>query len=125
MKKKLKLATPIIINGKPIDSFDYDVDEISGELFMEAEIQQKSATNYKGGMSPMEFNTGLHLYLGMAAIIALDSKVDWSDLLRIKGKDIVKIVAIGRTFITGSEGDSQASSSDEPTETSPESTTQA
>lgn len=126
MKKKLTLSAPITINGKPVKELDYDVEAIDGALFLEAETQQKTATNFKGGMAPLEFNTGLHLYLGMAAIIAINPTIDWSDLSRVKGRDLVELVKVGRSFIQGDSAESsQEKNSAEHTETSPESTTQA
>lgn len=125
MKQKLTLIHPVSINGKQISELEYDTDEIDGALFMEAEVQQKAATSYKGGMAPMEFNTGLHLYLGMAAVIAIHRDYDWTDLSRLKGRDIVQLAQVGRSFITGSAEESQEKSSDEHTETMPESTTPA
>jgi hypothetical protein len=72
-----------------------------------------------------EFDFGLHLYLGYAAIIAVNPSYDFSDLERIKGHDTVEVMAIGRNFMLKSDEDAQENDSDEPTETTPESTTPA
>ena len=45
-----------------------------------------------------EFDFGLHLYLGYAAIVAVNPTYDFSDLERMKGADVVEVMAIGRKF---------------------------
>ena len=72
-----------------------------------------------------EFDFGLHLYLGYAAIIAVNPSYDFSDMERIKGHDVVEVMQIGRNFMLASDKASPESDSDEHTETTPESTTQA
>ena len=72
-----------------------------------------------------EFDFGLHLYLGFAAIIAVNPSYDFADLERMKGHDVVEVMAIGRNFMLKSDEASTESDSDEPTETTPESTTPA
>lgn len=122
-KGSVTLSLPITINGTQVSELSFNSDEIDGNLYMEAEAMAGAATKYKGGMTVVEFNTGLHLYLGYAAIIAVNKNIDWNDLLRIKGRDLMKIMQIGRSFILGSEDDSTESSSEEPSETTPGSTT--
>ena len=53
-------------------------------------------------MSIMELDSALHMYLGMMAIIAVNPEIDVQDLERVKGMDVVKIVRIGRNFISRS-----------------------
>ena len=72
-----------------------------------------------------EFDFALHLYLGYAAIIAVNPSYDFSDLERIKGADVVDVMAIGRNFMLKSEETSTENDSDEHIEITPESTTQA
>ena len=72
-----------------------------------------------------EFDFGLHLYLGFAAIVAANPEYDFSDVERIKGADIVKVMGIGRNFMFASEKAQPQKDSDEHTETTPESTTPA
>lgn len=124
-KGTIKLVHPITINGKQVSQLTYNTDEIDGNLFMEAETQSKIASNYKGGMAPIELNNGLHLYLGYAAIIAVNRDVDWNDLNRLKGRDLITIMQVGRSFTVVSEDESAENSSGEPTETTQESTTPA
>ena len=123
----LKLKNPIKINGETIEEVTYDANEIDGILFATAESKRKAAAGLKNTtITPAaEFDFGLHLYLGFAAIVAVNPAYDFSDVERIKGRDVVEVMAIGRNFMLASDGEQQENDSDEPTETMPESTTQA
>lgn len=123
----LKLKNPVMIDGKEVTEVTYDANEIDGVLFATAEAKRKASAGMKNvTITPAaEFDFGLHLYLGYAAIIAVNPSYDFSDLERIKGQDNVKIMGIGRNFMLASDGEQQQNDSDEPTETTPESTTQA
>ena len=123
----LLLKNPIKIDGKEVTEVTYDSNEIDGILFATAEAKKKAAAGMKNTtIAPAaEFDFGLHLYLGYAAIIAANPSYDFSDVERIKGRDNVKVMAIGRNFMLASDQEQTANDSDEHTETTPESTTQA
>lgn len=123
----LKLKNPIMIDGKEVTEVTYDANEIDGILFATAESKRKSAAGLKNtSISPAaEFDFGLHLYLGFAAIIAVNPSYDFSDVERIKGHDVVEVMAIGRNFMLASAQEQPENDSDEPTEITPASTTQA
>ena len=123
----LKLKNPIKIDGKEVKELTYDINEIDALLFAEADAKKKAATGMKTmSLSPAaEFDPGLHLYLGFAAIIAVNRNIDFTDLERMKGRDTMEVMKIGRNFLLSSEEDSQGSDSDELSETTPESTTPA
>ncbi len=125
--KTLKLKNPIMIDGQKVTEVTHDSNEIDGILFATAESKRKAAAGMKNtSISPAaEFDFGLHLYLGFAAIIAANPAYDFSDVERIKGHDVVEVMAIGRNFILASEKGQPESDSGEPTETTPESTTPA
>lgn len=124
--EKLVLENPIKINGEDIKELTHDANEINGMLFATAESKKKSAAGTNMSISPAaEFDFALHLYLGFAAIIAVNPSYDFSDLERIKGHDVTKVMKIGRNFMLSSDEASQQSDSDEPTATTAESTTQA
>ena len=125
--KTLKLKNPIMIDGKQIAEVTYDSNEIDGILFATAESKRKAAAGMKNTtITPAaEFDFGLHLYLGFAAIVAVNPSYDFSDVERIKGHDVVEVMAIGRNFMLASDQEQQENDSDEPIETTPESTTQA
>lgn len=123
----LALRNPVMIDGKEVKEMTYDSNEIDGILFATAEAKKKAAAGMKNAsITPAaEFDFGLHLYLGFAAIVAVNPSYDFSDVERIKGRDVVEVMAIGRNFILTSELEQQESDSGEPTETTPESTTPA
>lgn len=126
--KELKLKNPIKIDGKEVAVLTHDANEIDGILFATAEAKKKAAAGMKNTtLSPaVEFDFSLHLYIGYAAIIAVNPEYDFSDLERIKGTDTMAVMEIGRNFIFKSEEkEQQASVSDEHTETTHESTTRA
>ena len=126
-KSKLALKNPIKIDGKEVKEVTYDSNEIDGILFATAESKRKTAAGMKNtSITPAaEFDFGLHLYLGFAAIVAVNPSYDFSDVERIKGRDVVEVMAIGRNFMLASEQEQPQSDSGEPTETTPESTTPA
>lgn len=123
----LKLKNPIMIDGKEITEVTYDANEINGVLFATAEAKRKAAAGMQNtSITPAaEFDFGLHLYLGYAAIIAVNPSYDFSDVERIKGHDNVKVMGIGRNFMLASGEEQQPKDSDAPIETTQESTTQA
>ena len=125
--KTLKLRNPIMVNGEKVAEMTYDSNEIDGILFATAESKRKAAAGMKNTtITPAaEFDFGLHLYLGFAAIVAVNPSYDFSDVERIKGRDIVEVMAIGRNFMLASGQEQLESDSGEPTETMPESTTRA
>lgn len=126
MKGTIQLSNPITINGKQVAQLAYDTVGITGALFCEADSRRRFAAGSKNiSIAPAaEFDYGLHLYLGYAACVAAAPEVDFADLERIHGADLVDIMAVGRNFIMKSE-DSTQNSSDVPTETTPAPTTQA
>ena len=130
MKGTIKLANPIsvAIDGKQVQvaELQYNTEEITGALFCEADAKRRIAAGTKNiAIAPAaEFDYALHLYLGFAACIAAAPQIDYSDLERIHGVDLVEFMAVGRNFIMKSE-DSAQKTSDEPIETTAAPTTQA
>lgn len=127
MKETLKLNNSIEINGKKLKELTYDFNEITCELYTMASNYADAKTlqaNQKGRPSAaiMEQNASLHMYLGMAAIIAVNPEIDVMDLERLKGFDLIKLTSLGRNFIAGrSEEPSEQSNSEEQSEVTPES----
>lgn len=117
MKGIIKLSSPIMIDGQQIKEVQYDTDEISCELFAEADSKKMQACGSKQGnlSGAAELDYGLHLYLGFAAIIAVNQAWTFEDVARIKGQDIMNVMKIGRNF-TLSSGESQDDDSDEQSE---------
>lgn len=120
----ITLNKPVLINGVQVAEMSYDTDEISGELYAQAEAHKMKASGSKGGnlAGAVELDYSLHLYIGFAAVIAVNPSYTFEDMERIKGKSLTKFSKIGRGFFIGS-GDSGADSSDEQSETTPEPST--
>ena len=130
MKNTIKLDNPVQINGKSYDELTYDISEITAQAFAEADARKLSASGSKNGNAAgaAELDYGLHLYLGFAAFgtvtIAINPEIDISDLERVGGYDVMKIMRIGRDFISGkSEEPYTPDSSDAQSETTPEPST--
>lgn len=125
MKDTLKLTHPILLDGKTCKEFTYDTEEITSELFLLACAKSSISGSTMNAAATMEINTALHLQLGKAAIIAINSSVDWGDLDRVKGVDLVMLAGIGRVFTSGrSEEPSVENNSDEPSDNTQKSSTQ-
>ena len=125
--EKIILKNPILVNGKEIKELTYDVNEITPAGFAEAEYRKTRANGSKGAPSSaaVELDYSLHLYLGFAAIIAINPEYDINDLERIKGTDVMEVMKAGRNFIIASAGKSTDEESENASETMPESITQA
>lgn len=125
--EKIILKNPILINSKEIKELTYDVNEITPAGFAEAEYRKTRANGSKGAPSSaaVELDYSLHLYLGFAAIVAVNPEYDINDLERIKGTDVMEVMKAGRNFIIASAGKSTDEESENASETTPESTTQA
>lgn len=111
----LKLKKPIKIDGKEVAELTYDADEITAEAFITAESRKFAASSKKGGTGAvLEFDYSMHLELGFAAIIAVNPQIDYSDLKRIKGADLVAVAKIGRNFtlLSAAEKASEESTSE-------------
>lgn len=123
--ESIKLKNPIKINGKDIAELTYDVNEITPAGFAEAEYRKTRANGSKGSPSSaaVELDYSLHLYLGFAAILAVNPEYDFNDLERIKGSDVMEVMKAGRNFIIASAGKSTDDASENASETTPESTT--
>lgn len=126
MRGIIKLANPIAVNGKTLAELQYNTEEITGALFCEADSKRRFAAGTKNvSIAPAaEFDYGLHLYLGFAACIATDTDIDFNDLERIHGADLIKVMEVGRNFIMQSE-DSEQKASDELSEITAAPSTQA
>lgn len=126
MEKTLTLSKGIMINGVLRKEFRYDISQITGEQFIEADVRShaKAAQLAKPSLTVAETDTSLQLYLGMMAVTAVEHEVDITDMERIQGTDVMQLYRIGRNFTKGSaeeeedmeNPDSEENSSEELTE---------
>ena len=125
MQGTVKLINPIKIDGKNVKELTYDTNEITPELFAEAEAKKMAAAHAAANRSgAMELDYPLHLYLGLASVVAINPSYTFEDVARIKGRDCVELMVIGRNFIMKPES-SPDDDSAELSEIMPESTTPA
>lgn len=123
---KITLSKPVLINGVEVKEMTYDTDEIDSALYTQAEARKMKASGMKNGnlAGAVELDYSLHLYIGFAAVIAINPAYTFEDMERIKGKSLREFSRIGRGFFIAS-GNLEADSSDEQSETTPEPTTPA
>ena len=100
MNGTIKLANPIKINGAETLELSYDTNEITGAHFCEADRRKAAAGRGAVSVSVAEMDASLHFYLGVYAVIALNSHIDVTDLERARGYDAAQIMRIGRDFFT-------------------------
>ena len=123
----LNLRKPIKINGTDISTITYDSEEITVDLYNAACAHSVRATTIGGAPTPnvKEVDYSMHLHLGMAAVIAINPSIDWADLKRMKGKDILNLTNIGAFFMFGASAEpSQESNSAKQSESTPGTSTQ-
>lgn len=131
MADTIYLSKPLKINGINVTDLTYDTNEITVEQFNQADIMSHEKATKTGKVSSLvaETDVTFALYLGFFAIIAVNPDIDIMDLERITGKDLWKIAQIGRLFFSTSaeeeeeeeSEDSEADNSEEPAETTRES----
>ena len=118
MKEKITLRKPLLVNGFEMKEIEYDFEEITSQLFAQADSKKMQAAASKSGnmAGAAELDYSFHLYLGFAAVIAVNQSITMEDLERIKGPDLKEVMKIGRNFILNSEG-LQENESEVPSET--------
>lgn len=126
MIKTITLTNPILIDGKAVSEITVNTDEITGMLYAEADTKKRIAAGTKNVaiVPAVEFDFALHVYIGYAAAIAANPSYSFDDLERVKGADVISFAEVGRNFLLKSE-DVALSSSDEQSETTADTTTQA
>lgn len=117
----LELKIPIKINGKDTKKFQYDPEELTAEQYIEA--CRRSAQ--PGEIDIAEGDYALHFYLGCELIISSNPDVDITDLERVKGFDIIRISNLGRNFILAAQADYEEETSEEPSDSTADSSTPA
>lgn len=116
--KKIVLENPILVNGNTVSELSYNTDKITALQFIEACAKSAAIDKTRAVTLKLKENDyALHMYLGCMAIIADNPQIDITDLERITGTDILKLVNIGMVFTIGkSEDYSEENSSEEQSE---------
>lgn len=124
--KILNLDNPIIINNKEVSELSYDPMAITADMFSIACSKSAAVDRSRAiSLKAKENDYALHLYLGMASVIAVNPGIDWADLERVKGFDILDLTNIGTFFIMRKSAEpSQESNSEKQSESTPDTSTQ-
>ena len=122
----IKLKHPVKINGAEVREIKVNTDEITAALYAEADTKKRIAAGTKNVaiVPAVEFDFGLHAYIGFAAAIAANSGYTFEDLERVHGTDVISFAEVGRNFLLKSE-DAPSQTSDAQSETTAENSTQA
>lgn len=102
MVESIDLRKPVTIDDKRVNELTYDIDNITTDQFIEAEILAANVATRlrKVSAKVVELDAGFQYYLGCMAIIAANPSYSVEDIERIEGPDILKIMRIGRNFMT-------------------------
>jgi len=116
MAGTIRLTIPVFIDGEEVSELSYDADKIGTNQFMEAEARSAAKAAEIGQLVPKvaELDTGFHFYLGIMAVIAANPGYTVEDVERVKGPDLVKIMRVGRNFMTAGAEEDEGEDSDEP-----------
>lgn len=125
MRKIIKLRNPIMIDGKNVSEIAVDTDEITAMQYAEADTRRRIAAGVKNiaVIPAVEFDFGLHPYIGFAAAVAANPGYTFADLERVHGADMIEFCEVGRNFLLKSE-ELPESNSDEQSENTAEPITQ-
>ena len=123
MRESVTLKSPVMIDGERVRELSYDVEKIGTEQFMEAEARAGAKALATGSATAkvVELDAGFHLYLGIMAVLAENPGWTVEDVERVKGPDILKVMRIGRSFMTsGAEEAEGGAGTPEAQEAAPE-----
>lgn len=117
----IKLRQPLKVNGRDLDELKLDFDAITPDAFISADRESKVKKN-GAGSTMAETDYTFHLYLAFEAAVAADPAIDMSDLERIKGSDLLRLMSAGRFFYLNSVTGSMLESLEDASESTPTST---
>ena len=102
-KNVLTLDNPILIDNKPVSELPYDGQKMTVDLYLSACARAAAATASGGAsaasMKIKEVDYILHFYIGCACVIAVNPGIDFADLERVSGFDVLDLTNIGGFFI--------------------------
>ena len=119
----IRLSKPLLVNGEERTELLCDMEAVTPEQFVKALAYSSAKRGNEGSAVPMaEIDYGFHLYLAFAGCVAADHTVDISDLERIKGSDLLRLMSAGRFFYLNSVTGSMLESLEDASESTPTST---
>ncbi len=123
MKGIIELSKAIKIDGADVKQLSFDTDKITVDLYLKAINKAVTQGNGITGAN-IKIDAGAHLMLGLYSIVADNPSYDISDVERISGADLMKVVDIGAAFTLG-RADQTEEQSEVPSEATAELFTQA
>lgn len=114
MKNEIGLKTPITVNGQSVRTLYYDFDCFDSDAFFRANDRALSKMK-QGRAGAVELDYALHLCFAQEAVVIEMPELDINDLERMKGPDLLKLLAAGRDFFMS---DSENPPEDESTQNS-------
>lgn len=112
----IKLSKPLLVNGEERAELPCDMDAVTLDGFCRAEAKANAKRQSAGGSGSAlaEQDYSFHVYLAFEGCVEADPSLDVADLERLTGRDIVKLMQVGRFFALGADGESAEGGSDEP-----------
>ena len=97
---KLNLFKPLLVNGTERNELTYDFEEIGINDFKLAGALASAipGVGTAESIKQMENDYNYHLYMGFAAICAVNKDITMRDLERLKGLDLNQVQEKGRNF---------------------------
>lgn len=118
MQEIIELRNPVLIDNEQVHVLTYDIDKVTPNQFIEAEILAANVATSMRKVSTkvVELDAGFHYYLGVMAIIADNPEYSVEDIGRITGPDVKSVMQVGRNFMIADveEDEDEDSASIEP-----------
>lgn len=111
----IELVRPLKVNGRDLTVLKCDMEAVTPEAFVRAEARANEKRNNEGAAATLlEVDYGFHLYLAFEGVKAADPSIDDSDLDRLRGTDLIRLMQVGRFFALGAGGGSPEEGSEGP-----------
>ncbi len=119
----IKLSNPLLVNGQSLKELTYTLELDVEDILIANDRRAAAHNNVDTTMKVVEFDSELHLYVGMQAIIKLNPQIDIRDLKRLSGVDVIQLFKLGRTFFTRTKSGENLKTSNEQSVITQEDTT--
>ena len=101
--KILKLAKPLLVNGKKRTELKYDTSILTISDLSNAEtLKFKLVPAEQAASSVAQTDNILHLCVAVMAVLRCEPEVSEEDMQRLEGYDVVQLSRIGQRFFIGS-----------------------
>lgn len=97
----IRLNKPIKINGEMVREFEW-TEDITGDQFLAADDLAHTRSDHVS-FGVAELDNAFHLAIGKMMIVAANQRVDIKDLDQVVGRDLIKLMRLGRFFTIQSD----------------------